>query len=209
MFPATVTRYAARLSLCHGTQNLVTAVEADVAAFDRPRTTDFARSPASPLRQAEEDGRTGRPPLQTLPTIDLSCLATPNVLAHVRTLLEFRFADWRLAADGFSDFRENLLLIADELVTNAVTETPESQIRISCRYDHVIVTFAVWDSSFREPTYVMPQLDAENLDLSPERFDANGGWGLTLVRNLASDFGVSRTSTGKWVWAEMKVGYGH
>jgi hypothetical protein len=61
----------------------------------------------------------------------------------------------------------------------------------------------VWDGSDRLPQ-VQPikEMSADDLDLSPENFDDNGGWGLHIVRATASECGVRKTAPyGKWVWA--------
>jgi hypothetical protein len=48
------------------------------------------------------------------------------------------------------------------------------------------------------------ELAPENLDLSPEHWDDNGGWGPPLVRAVAAECGVTPTPPrGKWVWAKL------
>ncbi|MBC6460041.1 hypothetical protein HKK72_19430 [Actinomadura sp. HBU206391] len=50
------------------------------------------------------------------------------------------------------------------------------------------------------------ELELDDLDLSEENFDDNGGWGLSLARELASECGVTRTEHGgKWVWAKLAI----
>jgi hypothetical protein len=67
------------------------------------------------------------------------------------------------------------------------------------------VLLAVWDSSDHMPTVKeVVELTLDDLDLSEENFDNNGGWGLPLVRALSCDCGVSKTNPrGKWVWARL------
>jgi hypothetical protein len=50
-----------------------------------------------------------------------------------------------------------------------------------------------------------PDLTLETLDLSPENWDANSGWGLTIVAALSDQCGYSLDPKGgKWVWARLK-----
>jgi hypothetical protein len=47
---------------------------------------------------------------------------------------------------------------------------------------------------------------SEDLDLSEENWDDNGGWGLPIVQALADDCGYTpHPSGGKWVWARLKA----
>jgi anti-sigma regulatory factor (Ser/Thr protein kinase) len=98
-------------------------------------------------------------------------------------------------------------LIATELLTNAVQETPDQPIRAYCVPDLEagVIHFAVWDRSPRKPEANMPELTPETLDLREENFDENGGWGLPLVEALAESCGITPTEGGKWVWANVKV----
>jgi anti-sigma regulatory factor (Ser/Thr protein kinase) len=139
--------------------------------------------------------------------LDLVCNATPTVAGQVRLMLQCRFAEWGLAAPKYAEVQSDLFLIAAELVTNATTETPDRKIEVSCVPDvnARLIRFSVWDSSDRKPGAAMPELDLETLDLSPEHYDDNGGWGLPLVQALSESCGVTPTNPGKWVWAIVKV----
>ncbi|WP_151566621.1 ATP-binding protein [Actinomadura rudentiformis] len=130
----------------------------------------------------------------------MTCIAAGTVAAEVRRRIELRLADWRLphiAADTF--------VIADELIVNACTETPEGEIRVWFTRQPGAVLLAVWDSSDAMPqARPVVELEPEDLDLSPQNFDNNGGWGLPLVLALASECGTTRTRPhGKWVWARI------
>jgi hypothetical protein len=129
------------------------------------------------------------------------------VTGQVRLLLDCRLPDWGLTAERYTELRANLHLIAAELLTNAIQETPYRSIRAYCVPDlnAGVVRFAVWDSSARMPEANMPVLTVETLDLRQENFDNNGGWGLPLVEALAESCGITRTAGGKWVWANIKV----
>lgn len=149
-----------------------------------------------------------QPPAMRLTPLDITCNATPTVAAQVRLMLDYRLSDWGLTASRYGEVRANLFLVVSELVTNAVEETPDHEIRIRCFLDFKSRTIrvGVWDSSDRIPKTRMPDLTLETLDLREKSYDENGGWGLPLVEALSESCGVEPTSGGKWVWANIKVG---
>jgi anti-sigma regulatory factor (Ser/Thr protein kinase) len=132
--------------------------------------------------------------------LDLTCLAMRTVPAEVRQRIQFRLDAWRLP--GIAD---DLQLIVAELVSNACTETPNESIRIQLKRELRSVLFGVWDGSNRLPEVRRSQeLTLETLDLSPDHYDDNGGWGLPIVQSLATECGVNPTRpSGKWVWARL------
>lgn len=148
-----------------------------------------------------------RSPIRAPLPLDLTCIATPTVTGQVRLLIDGRLPAWGLTAEQYADLRANLHLVAAEIVTNAIQETPGQSIRTHCvpDFDAGVIHFAVWDSSARRPVANMPELTLETLDLREEHFDDNGGWGLPLVEALAESCGVTCTKDGKWVWASLKV----
>jgi hypothetical protein len=148
-----------------------------------------------------------RSPIREPVPLDLTCNATPTVTGQVRLLIDCRLPDWGLTGERYADLRADLHLIAAELLTNAVQETPDQSIRTYCvpAFDAGVIHFAVWDSSARRPAANMPELTLETLDLREEDFDNNGGWGLPLVEALAESCGMTPTEGGKWVWANIKV----
>ena len=108
--------------------------------------------------------------------LDVTCLATKNVAGEMRRRMEYRLTAWRLSAIAY-----DTCLVAAAILVD------------------------VWDAGDRMPVVrpVTELLPAE-LDLSPDRFDQNGGWGLPLVRAIAAECGVHRTvPAGKWVWARL------
>src|SRR4051794_15292389 len=141
-------------------------------------------------------------PIREPTPLDLTCNATSSVTGHVRLLLDCRLPEWGLTDERYADLRADLHLIAAELLTNAVHETPDQTIRTRCVPDFAagVIHFAVWDSSARKPEANMPELTLETLDLREENFDDNGGWGLPLVAALAENCGITPTQDGKWVW---------
>ncbi|WP_433466126.1 ATP-binding protein [Spirillospora sp. CA-128828] len=122
----------------------------------------------------------------------------------VRTLVEFRLAEW-----GLGKVADDVLLIAGELVANAAEATPDQQIRVRFAREVGAVLLAVWDSSEKMPV-VKPVVELALEDVVPDARaldawydDGTGGWGLPLVRALASKCGVTQTKPGKWVWARI------
>ncbi|MEV5750632.1 ATP-binding protein [Actinoallomurus sp. NPDC052308] len=124
-----------------------------------------------------------------------------------RTLLERRLKKW-----GYSHITDDATLVATEMVTNAMKATPGQAIRFLCRWEHGGIYLAVWDSSPERPT---PARDVEcalqDLDVSEDGFDQNGGRGLHIIDALAIEWGyrpdpvareTGRTG-GKWVWARL------
>jgi anti-sigma regulatory factor (Ser/Thr protein kinase) len=134
--------------------------------------------------------------------LDMTCLAAKTVAAEVRQRIDLRLEAWKLSHLAF-----NASLIAAELITNACVATPEDKIRICFRREPKCVVVGVWDSSDEMPRpQPVVELEPGDLDLSEEHFDDNGGWGLALVRELASSCGVTRTEHGgKWVWARLAI----
>ncbi|MEW2356204.1 ATP-binding protein [Spirillospora sp. NPDC029432] len=100
-----------------------------------------------------------------------------------------------------------MFLVASELVGNAVAATPGRKIAYQLSRDEGEVIVAVWDASARVPTgKPPPDLALETLDLNPERWDDNGGWGLSIVATLSVQCGYTvDPGGGKWVWARLKV----
>jgi anti-sigma regulatory factor (Ser/Thr protein kinase) len=134
--------------------------------------------------------------------VDISCLADRTVPGMVRTVVGLRLSEW-----GLERVAESVLLIVAELVTNAVRVAGEREIRIRCVREARGVLVAVWDSAEERPV-TRPAMrpgdfgpDARALDDGYD--DGTGGWGLPLVRALASGCGVAEGETGKWVWARV------
>lgn len=128
-------------------------------------------------------------------------LGTPAAVGLARTLSDARLHKW-----DYLHIRDDALLVVAELVGNAAEETPNKQIVFQFTRDSREITIAVWDSSPRLPEpQPTVQLTLEDLDLSEENFDNNGGWGLSLVHSLSAACGVTRVpGGGKWVWARMR-----
>jgi anti-sigma regulatory factor (Ser/Thr protein kinase) len=117
-----------------------------------------------------------------------------------RTLAGARFHKW-----GCSHVLDDALLIVSELVTNAVDRMPGAELRLQVSRDAHGVIVAVWDGASDLPA-ARPKVELalDDLDLSEEAFDANGGWGLHIVEALSAACGAMRDPCGgKWVWARI------
>jgi anti-sigma regulatory factor (Ser/Thr protein kinase) len=139
--------------------------------------------------------------------LDFSCLAARTSAGQARSLIEYRLADWGLGAARLAEFRSDLCLAATELVGNATKVAPDAEIRVRLVPEHGSVLLGVWDSSNERPVpRPVVELELEDLNLDPARFDDNGGRGLALVLALAAETGITPTPPkGKWVWARFTM----
>ncbi|MFI0482582.1 ATP-binding protein [Actinomadura sp. 9N215] len=133
--------------------------------------------------------------------LDICCRAGRTVPGMVRSLVGFRLAEW-----GLSGVAGDVLLVAGELVANAVQSTPDREIRVRFTRESDGVVLAVWDSAEGMPV-VQPVMELDDVQPDPlalEPGHEEGGRGLQIVRGLASDCGVRETEpVGKWVWAAV------
>ncbi|MFI5616877.1 ATP-binding protein [Streptomyces sp. NPDC051567] len=129
----------------------------------------------------------------------LSLAAVRSAVSASRHFLRLTLSKWPEVS-----IEDDALLIASELVTNAVTATGMLagkrtwgdleelnlvQVRLVGLQDSVIIE--VWDMSDELPSLKQADDDAEN------------GRGLLLVQQLAKRWGSYRTTGGKVVWAEL------
>ncbi|WP_433332968.1 ATP-binding protein [Spirillospora sp. CA-294931] len=126
--------------------------------------------------------------------------ATAASVGTARNRVAEVLSEWNLAVHV-----ENASLIVSELATNATEASdPTEVIKLHLAQRSGEVVLAVWDSSRLQPARKRPFLTLETLDLAEENFDANGGWGLSIVETLASRYWVEPTTpTGKWVCAAL------
>lgn len=131
----------------------------------------------------------------------LSMPACPAAAGLARTVTRARLDKW-----GYSHISDDAFLIVSELINNAVSATPGAHIRYQLSRDDIDVLLAVWDSSPHIPVATTPaDLTPETLDLSPENWDDNGGWGLPIVAAVSIACGCTPDpDRGKWVWARLK-----
>lgn len=127
-------------------------------------------------------------------------LGTPATVGLARTLTDAWMRKW-----DYFNILDDALLIVSELVTNAACETPGREICFQVSRDAQGVIIAVWDSGVGVPrAKPLRRLTLEDLDLSEEAFDDNGGWGLHIVQALSAHCGATRDpGGGKWIWARM------
>lgn len=135
------------------------------------------------------NGYTVGPYISTASAFDTEFLAARTAPGQVRTLVELRLASW-----GLAGLRDDVTLIASELVTNAIEHGPSDQrIRVRFTREAHGVLLEVWDFSDAMP---VRKQDAEGI----------GGRGLPIVETLASECGVHPTKPhGKWVWARCRM----
>jgi len=127
-------------------------------------------------------------------------MGTPSAVGLARTSAETQIRKW-----GYSRILDSALLIVSELVTNAARQTPDEEIRLQLSRDDYGIIIAVWDADHELPkAKPMTELTLEDLDLSEEAFDDNGGWGLHIVQAMSAKCGVTADpGGGKWVWSRM------
>ncbi len=130
----------------------------------------------------------------------LSLMGTPASVGLARTLVDARIRKW-----DYFHILDNALLIVSELVTNAARQTPREEIRLQLSRDSYGITIAVWDAAHELPrAKPKTELTLEDLDLSEEAFDDNGGWGLHIIQALSTKCGVTGDPAGgKWIWARI------
>ncbi|WUI04605.1 ATP-binding protein [Spirillospora sp. NBC_00431] len=137
--------------------------------------------------------------------LDMRVRAERTAPGRVRMLVEARLFSWGLAA-----LRDDVTLIASELVTNAIRHTSGREIRVRLTREARSVRLAVWDSSDvlpmrkRTAETIAGDVGPDAAALEPEIEDGSGGRGLPIVDLLSSECGVNATKpTGKWVWARV------
>ncbi|MFC5747323.1 ATP-binding protein [Actinomadura rugatobispora] len=140
--------------------------------------------------------------------LDIVCLAAWTAPGQVRSLIEYRLAGW-----GLDRLVDDAVLIAGELVANAVQTTPDGEIRVRfAREGEAAVLLAVWDSSDAMPVatpvkeLTLDDIEPDARALDDGHDDGTGGWGLPIVQALSDGCGVQRTEPqGKWVWARISL----
>jgi Histidine kinase-like ATPase domain len=141
---------------------------------------------------------------KTVNDLRMPMAASPASVGLAWSLVEQRLLTWGLGEGA----RYDAHLILAELIANAIAVTPAAgYITVHCRHDSAGVVLGVGDPCSDIPRNPPPvtELDPDDLDLSEEHFDDNGGWGLTIVTTLAAACGVTPLPTGgKIIWAKLK-----
>lgn len=136
--------------------------------------------------------------------LSLTFLASPAAPGLSRTLIAARLHKWNL-----SDILDNSLLVASEIIANAVEAAPGAELRLALTREPSEILISVWD-----PSPARPALSADGpltlaaIDAAPDAatWDHGGGWGLPLVTALSASCGYTPTPpTGKWVWARLSA----
>lgn len=92
---------------------------------------------------------------------------------------------------------EEVVLVASELVGNAIRHTPPSpdhRLRVEWELEADVVTIRVGDAGRGAPRLRHATLTETN------------GRGLTIVEAIAAGWGYQRVEAGKYVWARVPVG---
>ncbi|MFJ6622301.1 ATP-binding protein [Kitasatospora sp. NPDC091335] len=120
---------------------------------------------------------------------------TPEAAALSRWLVDAALASW-----GMFDLIDPAVLVASELVTNAIQTGCQLKIGFQVeRLGESTVRITVSDGSCSMPVFVDAGLPA-GPDHVPSR-----GRGLVIVNSLARRWGVDLYACGKDVWAELRL----
>lgn len=164
-------------------------------------------------------------PVRTNTSTPTSTSTSPNAFAMrftstrrgarlARRLVSQRLDSWGYPYDGRTN--ETLTAIAAELCANAVRHGHVPGRDFHVRLTETAETAETADTAMAAPT--MRTLRVEVSDTRTERMppstlrepplDAESGWGLLLVAQLATGWGVARRdgAPGKTVWAELQAG---
>ena len=90
------------------------------------------------------------------------------------------------------DAFENAALVTSELVTNSVKHSGSDWIEVAINLGGDVLRIEVSDQN-RQST------------IRPRTPDINGGWGLTLIGELATRWGVERHADSKSAWIELDL----
>lgn len=178
-------------SLDRGLDRLLDAVgETDVG--DLERLADAALAARASLRRGDDIALLAvRVPTSSDDRVRghlVDLRGVPRAARVARRAVERMLVTWQLPETVV----KSTVLVAAELVTNAVTHTPgPQQLRLRLLPDRVVVE--VTDADERPPRRLIADAGSE------------GGRGLTIVSALAGDWGVRPLGSGKVVWAELDL----
>ena len=127
-------------------------------------------------------------------------LAVPEVVQQGRLIVESQALQWGLAEESVED----AVLVASELLTNAVRATPRRPVSLRMALDGDGLRVEVWDSSPVRPKGSAPDISMPDEPLSDDVPDP-GGWGLGIVEFLSEEHGVRGEFEGKSVWAVLRA----
>jgi anti-sigma regulatory factor (Ser/Thr protein kinase) len=101
------------------------------------------------------------------------------------------------------ELAEKLLLIASELVANAVLHA-HTILEISMTADSERVTLGVRDEDERFPLPDRPDIAGSRAEIGAPSLTESGR-GLAIVKGLADAWGVEELGGGKRIWAQVAV----
>jgi anti-sigma regulatory factor (Ser/Thr protein kinase)/anti-anti-sigma regulatory factor len=163
---------------------LLCAPEAGLAtALDR-----IAVSRAVPVYRDREQALAAADRLPAPRRFDQLLPATPAACVVARQLVDTACRTWQL-----TDLVEDAELVVTELVTNAVRHAGRDISLSVVLRDHFL-HLAVRDGSHAPPRRVLPDPDS-----------GEGGRGLLLVEAVATGWGSTSTTSGKSVWATLRL----
>ena len=117
-----------------------------------------------------------------------------------RLIVEAQALQWGLAEETVGA----AVLVASELLTNAVAATPYRGIALRMSLLDGGLRVEVWDSSPERPKPSTPDLSMPDEPLA-ENVPDPGGWGLGIIDSLSDAHGVRDEFEGKTVWAVLKT----
>ncbi|TDD72136.1 ATP-binding protein [Actinomadura rubrisoli] len=127
--------------------------------------------------------------------------STPSVLSDVRCIVKAAAIKWNVGATTV----EAAVLVADELVTNAVRHAKGEQpiiLRMFVARDGLRIE--VHDRSTKRPKRGKPDLTIPSQPVPDDAPDPHG-WGMGIVEHLAKRHGVTKEHDGKTVWAVLRM----
>ncbi|WP_165958886.1 ATP-binding protein [Actinomadura sp. KC345] len=127
-------------------------------------------------------------------------LATPDVVQQGRLIVESQALQWGLAEETV----EAAVLIASELLTNAVRATPHKPVTLRMALAGDGIRVEVWDCSSQRPRASEPDLSMPERPLGDDVPDP-GGWGRGIIDFLSEEHGVRVEFEGKSVWALLRA----
>lgn len=125
-------------------------------------------------------------------------LATPDVVRQGRLIVEAQSLQWGLPQSTVDD----AVLVASELLTNAIRATPNEPITMRMALVADGLRLAVWDTSPERPKTSAPDLRLPTRYV-PDNASDPGGWGLGIIASLAKSYGCRPEHGGKNVWAVL------
>ncbi|WP_165966512.1 ATP-binding protein [Actinomadura sp. 7K507] len=125
-------------------------------------------------------------------------MATPEVVSQGRLIVEAQALKWGLPQSTVED----AILIASELLTNAVRATRHQPISLRLALVPGGLRIEVWDTSPDKPEASTPDLTMPTRSV-PEDTPDPGGWGLGIIATLTKEHGWRPEHGGKSVWAVL------